>query len=307
MPKEIAGLADELLRNPVKVSVAPVATTVDAVKQRVIHVEAAKKRALLVELFKDASMSRTLVFTRTKRGADRVARHLEVAGVQVAAIHGNKSQRQREEALAAFRNGRIRVLVATDIAARGIDVDLVTHVVNFELPEVPEAYVHRIGRTARAGAAGIAISFCDPDERGLLRDIERLTRQSIASEDRRHDAGLSADKTPARARDGRGTAREHGRAGRDEGRGGRQDGRQAHGHHRAQQRNGHGSRPHGDRQPERAAELHRQGRAAGGASSTSDLSSLAGIAFLATPHQQARSGDRPRDGATRDTRKSGRR
>ena len=132
-------------------------------------------------------MSRALVFTRTKRGADRVARHLEAAGIRVAAIHGNKSQSQREQALAAFRAAKIRALVATDIAARGIDIDQVTHVVNFELPDVPESYVHRIGRTARAGAAGIAISLCDAEERDLLRDIERLTRQSIPAEDRRHD------------------------------------------------------------------------------------------------------------------------
>jgi ATP-dependent RNA helicase RhlE len=130
-------------------------------------------------------MRRTLVFTRTKRGADKVARHLEAAGIKVAAIHGNKSQGQREAALGAFRNGRIRGLVATDIAARGIDIDEVTHVINYDLPHVPESYVHRIGRTARAGAEGIAISLCGREERDLLRDIERLTRQSIASIDRR--------------------------------------------------------------------------------------------------------------------------
>jgi len=185
MPPEIGKLAAELLRDPVRVAVTPVASTVDSVVQRVLHVESHGKRALLVELFADPQMSRTLVFTRTKRGADRVARHLEAAGIGVAAIHGNKSQPQRERALAAFRASKIRVLVATDIAARGIDIDQVTHVVNFELPEVPEAYVHRIGRTARAGAAGIAISLCDVDERDLLRGIERLTRQSIPAEDRR--------------------------------------------------------------------------------------------------------------------------
>jgi len=193
MPREIGKLADELLRDPVKVSVAPVATTVESVTQRVLHVESHNKRLLLVELFADPQMSRTLVFTRTKRGADKVARHLEDAGIRVAAIHGNKSQSQREKALAAFRASKIRVLVATDIAARGIDVDQVTHVVNFELPEVPESYVHRIGRTARAGAAGTAISLCDRDERGLLRDIERLTRQSIPAEDR-HRGGAPAER-----------------------------------------------------------------------------------------------------------------
>jgi ATP-dependent RNA helicase RhlE len=161
---------------------------VDGVTQRVIHVESDNKRPLLVELLADPKMSRTLVFTRTKRGADRVARHLETAGIRVAAIHGNKSQSQREQALAAFRASRIRVLVATDIAARGIDIDQVTHVVNFELPDVAESYVHRIGRTARAGSQGIAISLCDAEERDQLRAIERLTRQSIPAEDRRDKA-----------------------------------------------------------------------------------------------------------------------
>jgi ATP-dependent RNA helicase RhlE len=193
MPKEIGRLADELLIDPAKVSVAPVATTAERVSQSVIHIESGKKRALLAELMADVAMSRTLVFTRTKRGADRVAKYLEVAGVKCAAIHGNKSQRQREEALGLFKVGKIRALIATDIAARGIDIDMVTHVVNFELPNVPESYVHRIGRTARAGAEGIAISFCASDERPLLKDIERLTRQVIPSTDRRHDQTLIMD------------------------------------------------------------------------------------------------------------------
>ncbi|MEW5965351.1 MAG: DEAD/DEAH box helicase, partial [Pseudomonadota bacterium] len=193
MPSEIGKLAAELLRDPVKVSVAPAATTVERVSQRVIHIEHAKKRALLVELLADPDLSRALVFTRTKRGADRVARHLEGAGIEVAAIHGNKSQRQREAALASFRDSKIRVLVATDIAARGIDIDAVSHVVNYELPDVPEAYVHRIGRTARAGASGIAISLVDVEERTQLRDIERVTRQAIPAEDRRNDAGLTVE------------------------------------------------------------------------------------------------------------------
>jgi ATP-dependent RNA helicase RhlE len=185
MPPEIGKLAEELLRDPVRVTVTPAGTTVDSVAQRVLHVESKNKRSLLVELLANVDMSRTLVFTRTKRGADKVARHLVEAGIVAAAIHGNKSQSQREHALASFRASRIRVLVATDIAARGIDIDQVTHVVNFELPDVPESYVHRIGRTARAGAQGIAISFCDAEERGQLRDIERLTRQAIPAEDRR--------------------------------------------------------------------------------------------------------------------------
>jgi ATP-dependent RNA helicase RhlE len=192
MPADIRALAGELLHNPAEVAVTPVAKTADRVEQRVIFIEAARKRDLLVELFADPEMSRTLVFTRTKRGADRVAKTLEEAGVEAAAIHGNKSQGQRERALAAFRGGRTRVLVATDIAARGIDIDDVTHVVNFELPEVPEAYVHRIGRTARAGKAGQAISFCDGEERDLLRAIERLTRLDLPKTDRRGAAGPKA-------------------------------------------------------------------------------------------------------------------
>ncbi|MBU1210063.1 MAG: DEAD/DEAH box helicase [Alphaproteobacteria bacterium] len=201
MPNEIAGLADELLNpNPVKVSVTPISKTADRIDQRVIFVEAAKKRALLVELFGNTELERTLVFTRTKRGADRVASHLEAAGIGAAAIHGNKSQRQRERALESFKTGKTRVLVATDIAARGIDIDAVSHVVNFELPEVPEAYVHRIGRTARAGASGRAISLCDGAERELLRAIERLTRQTIPTEDRRSDKTLAVTKEPPRVR-----------------------------------------------------------------------------------------------------------
>jgi len=206
MPQEIAGLAGAFLRDPVKVAVTPVASTAERVSQRVIHVESQKKRALLAELLSDPGMSRTLVFTRTKRGADRVARHLEDAGIRVAAIHGNKSQKQRELALDAFRKAKISVLVATDIAARGIDVDDVSHVVNYELPDVPEDYVHRIGRTARAGASGSAISLCDVAERSLLRSIERLTRQLIDAEDRRSDTGLAADTTPVRG--GRGKVRQ---------------------------------------------------------------------------------------------------
>ncbi len=189
MPTDIRALAGELLRDPVEVSVTPAAKTADRVEQSVLFVEAAKKRDLLVELFNDAELTRVLVFTRTKHGADRVARTLDEAGVNAAAIHGNKSQGQRERALAAFRGGETRALVATDIAARGIDIDGVSHVVNFELPQVAEAYVHRIGRTARAGKAGQAISLCDHEERDLLRAIERLTRLTLFKTDRRGAAG----------------------------------------------------------------------------------------------------------------------
>ncbi len=183
MPKEISTLAGQMLRDPVHVAVTPVATTAERVDQRVMFVEAARKRQVLGDMLKKGKMARTLVFTRTKHGADRVTQHLEAVGQPAAAIHGNKSQPQRERALAAFKDGRVRVLVATDIAARGIDVDGVTHVVNFDLPNVPEAYVHRIGRTARAGHAGVAISFCDSSERAHLRGIEKLIRTRLPVEE----------------------------------------------------------------------------------------------------------------------------
>ncbi|HWE45355.1 MAG TPA: DEAD/DEAH box helicase [Caulobacteraceae bacterium] len=192
MPGEIAKLAGELLKDPQRVEVTPQATTVEKIQQSVLFVEGARKRALLSELFADPTWTRTLIFTKTKRGADKVAAYLEAGGVDAAAIHGDKSQGQRERALQAFKDGRVRALVATDIAARGIDIDSVTHVVNFELPFVAEAYVHRIGRTARAGASGIAVSFCADDERNLLKDIQRLTRQTIPTFDRRKDRALGA-------------------------------------------------------------------------------------------------------------------
>jgi len=179
MPREAQELADQLLRNPETVAVAPPATTVERVDQEVYFVEKADKRALLVDVLRDTAMRRVLVFSRTKHGANRIAEHLVKAGVGAEAIHGNKSQNARERALAGFKAGRTRVLVATDIAARGIDIDDVTHVVNFDVPEVPETYVHRIGRTARAGATGMALSFCETDERIDWRNIEKLTRQDI--------------------------------------------------------------------------------------------------------------------------------
>ena len=179
MPKEISNLASGLLTDPVRVEVAPVATTAERVNQSVIHVDQGAKLALLNELLKDNNMTRTLVFTRTKHGADKVVKGLAQANYTASAIHGNKSQVNREKALAGFKNGKIMVLVATDIAARGIDVDGVSHVINYDLPHVPESYVHRIGRTARAGAEGIAIAFCAGDERSLLRDIEKVIRKPV--------------------------------------------------------------------------------------------------------------------------------
>ncbi|WP_294389825.1 DEAD/DEAH box helicase [uncultured Sphingomonas sp.] len=177
MPKTIADLGDSFLTDPVKVSVAPPSTTAERVEQTVTFVNQAEKQALLtLTLQRTTDMDRALVFTRTKHGADRVVKHLVAAGIACNAIHGNKSQPQRERALAAFRDGSAPILVATDIAARGIDVSGVSHVFNFELPNVPEQYVHRIGRTARAGATGIAMSFVADDERPYLRSIEKLTR-----------------------------------------------------------------------------------------------------------------------------------
>jgi ATP-dependent RNA helicase RhlE len=197
MPKEIAGLADNLLKDPVRVEIAPVATTAERVSQSIIHVETRSKLALLVDLFASNAMPRTLVFTRTKHGADRVVKGLTKERIESAAIHGNKSQGQRERALAGFKSGKLRVLVATDIAARGIDIDGVSHVVNYDLPFVPESYVHRIGRTARAGSSGEAIAFCDPEERPLLRDIERTIRQKIPA--LAHRLGIAAPQSHERS------------------------------------------------------------------------------------------------------------
>src|SRR5438445_8426642 len=180
MPRAIKELADKYLTNPAEVSVTPTATTVDRVEQSVIMVNQAEKAALLATYLRAQPVERALVFSRTKHGADKIVRQLEAAGIAAGAIHGNKSQPQRERAIAAFKAGECRVLVATDIAARGIDVPGVSHVVNFDLPDVPEQYVHRIGRTARAGADGIAVAFCSDEERGNLRDIESLTRQKLS-------------------------------------------------------------------------------------------------------------------------------
>ncbi|HUS27032.1 MAG TPA: DEAD/DEAH box helicase [Kofleriaceae bacterium] len=179
MPREAQELADRLLYKPETVAVTPPSTTAERVEQEAFLVEKADKRALLVEVLRDRSMKRVLVFSRTKHGANRIAEHLEKAGIGAEAIHGNKSQNARERALANFKAGKIRVLVATDIAARGIDIDDVTHVLNFDVPEVPETYVHRIGRTARAGASGMAMTFIEQDEREDWRNIIKLTRQDI--------------------------------------------------------------------------------------------------------------------------------
>jgi ATP-dependent RNA helicase RhlE len=179
MPNAIARLSGEILADPVRIEVTPQSTPVERIEQRVFHVPAAGKAELLADVLADPELSRVIVFTRTKHRANRVAQQLERCGVVADAIHGNKSQGARQRALKRFRAGETRVLVATDIAARGIDVDGVSHIINYELPNEPESYVHRIGRTARAGAGGIAMSFCDPAERAYLRDIERLIRARL--------------------------------------------------------------------------------------------------------------------------------
>lgn len=199
MPNEIGRLADEMLTDPVRVAVAPVATTAERVAQRVVHVEQAGKRRVLADLLRMEGVGRVLVFSRTKHGADRIVKNLDQDGIAANAIHGNKAQGARERALAEFRDGIAPVLVATDIAARGIDVDGVTHVIQHDLPDVPETYVHRIGRTARAGATGEAVALCSPDERSQLRAIEKLIRQAIPAEDRRSDRSAPVEEQPRQA------------------------------------------------------------------------------------------------------------
>ena len=181
MPTEVSHLVAEILHDPVRIDISPATIAADGIDQRVYFVDAKDKRALLQEILRDPAMKRVIVFTRTKHGANKVAEHLSRGGHAAEAIHGNKSQNARQRALEVFRSGRARILVATDIAARGLDIDDITHVVNFELPDVAESYVHRIGRTARAGAGGIAIAFCDSSERDSLKAIERLVKQPLTT------------------------------------------------------------------------------------------------------------------------------
>jgi ATP-dependent RNA helicase RhlE len=179
MPPEISQLADMLLKNPVKVEVTPVSSTAEMIQQAIYHVDKNDKQDLLIDILKDKSIETLLVFTQMKHAADKLSKRLIASGISAAAIHGNKSQNARQTALENFKNKRVRVLVATDIAARGIDIDQLSHVLNYELPNVPETYVHRIGRTGRAGASGIALSFCSREEKAYLRDIEKLIKKSI--------------------------------------------------------------------------------------------------------------------------------
>ncbi len=202
MPPAIAKLANDVLHHPVRIDVSPKTVTVERIEQRVYFVGAKDKRTLLDQLLADPAFDRVLVFTRTKRGADRVCKQLKQTGVPVDALHGNKAQNARVRALDDFRKGKVRVLVATDIAARGIDVPNISHVINYELPNEPESYVHRIGRTARAGAGGAALSFCDQSERPYLKAIEQLMQRKVTAVDHRlvETPSEAAPETPRRGR-----------------------------------------------------------------------------------------------------------
>jgi ATP-dependent RNA helicase RhlE len=272
MPNDISKLANEILKNPEKVEIAPQGRTVDKIDQRVYFVNSSTKRALLSHLLTDAALERVIVFTRTKRGANRVAEALEDQGVSSEALHGNKSQNARQKALDNFTRGKARVLVATDLASRGIDVSGVTHVINFELPADAESYVHRIGRTARAGASGIALSFCDGSERGQLKSIERLTNQRIAvvptpsnedmpaappmrprAEREAHDSGENEARNGRFRTGGGGRPGGHGGGGgRSAGRPGGPGGRRSFGDRPVHDRTGH-DQSRGDRPPVQAA------------------------------------------------------
>jgi ATP-dependent RNA helicase RhlE len=257
MPPDIQRLAQDILTKPVKVEVTPVATTAEKIQQSVYYVEIHDKRRLLEHVMRDPAIRMALVFTRTKHGADKVAKYLNQVGVTAEAIHGNKSQNNRTRALNSFKEGQTRVLVATDIAARGIDIDGVTHVLNYELPNIPESYVHRIGRTARAGAEGTAISFCSVEERPYLKDIERLIRLTIRKEEGDYPGSENAGRAGAPAERGskplhmRPEPREPREGGGGNGRGGHAP-RAAHGGGRGRpqsggSRSGHpGGRPQGN-------------------------------------------------------------
>ena len=283
MPGEIAKLSAQMLRDPARVAVTPQATTAEKVEQRVILTEKASKPALLAELLKSEPVERVLVFTRTKHGADKVVRSLQKAGISADAIHGNKSQGQRERALAAFRNGRVRTLIATDIAARGIDVDGVTHVINYDLPNIPESYVHRIGRTARAGAAGVAISFCDYDEAPFLRDIERLIRMAIPATDRR--TGTRPAHRPAAQHAGNRHNGRPGNRGNHQQRGnGGNGGNRRHGKNGNRPHGGqHAGQPNGRPQAPRAEAAH-EGRQAHQGQPTA----IENVTFMQRPNQPRR-------------------
>lgn len=270
MPKEIADLAASFLTDPAEVSVAPAATTVERVSQAVAHVPAGRKSAVLSDMLGAEDVTRAIVFTRTKRGADRVSRTLEERGIPAVAIHGNKSQGQRQKALAGFSAGRLKVLVATDIAARGIDIGGVSHVVNYEMPDVPETYVHRIGRTARAGASGQAISLVSADERGQLRAIERLTKTSI-------DVLTGFEPAPGEELEGPRRSGGRGRgAGRPNGSNSRRGQRAA---------SGPGAKPHANRAEKGSGKAKRFGASEGGYGGRSKKSPTSSRPANRRPHR----------------------
>ena len=244
MPKEIAHLAAKLLRDPVRVEVSPAVVTVDRIEQKVFFVEGNQKRPLLVSLLQDPALTRVVVFTRTKHVANRVSDYIAAAGITTDALHGNKSQNARQKALESFKKGHVRVLVATDIAARGIHVSDISHVINYELPNIPESYVHRIGRTARAGAAGIALSFCDKTERSYLRDIERFAKTSLTPTEHTFTGG-GGESTESRGERG---DRGRGRGARNPHTPGERSGRGGGGNRSQGERAPQGDRkPHGER------------------------------------------------------------
>jgi len=278
MPKDIAELAEQMLRDPARVAVTPVASTVERITQRIIQVDHSAKPALLAQLLKQEPVDRALIFTRTKHGADKVVKGLARAGITADAIHGNKSQNHRERVLAAFRSGEIRTLVATDIAARGIDVDGISHVVNFDLPNVPETYVHRIGRTARAGADGVAISLCAGEEMAFLRDIEKLIRITLPREDRRTPGHRDAAPAPSQHRGARSGPRVHASRGNEAAPGSKGPRR----HHRP---GGNNNVPSTHRHEANRQEPSRPSSQGGG-----KAEGMQGVAFL---HRESRPNTRP--------------
>jgi ATP-dependent RNA helicase RhlE len=286
MPREIADLASSMLRDPARVAVTPVASTQERVEQRVIMTDKSAKSALLIEVLRDEVTGQTLVFTRTKHGADKVVKSLHHAGLSAEAIHGNKSQNQRERVLGMFRSGKLKTLIATDIAARGIDVEGISHVINYDLPNIPESYVHRIGRTARAGAAGIAISFCDNEETAFLRDIEKLIQLKLPQTERR-----TAPRNDVPAPHHR-PQQNAGRNGRNGNRRSGQPQRRNGGHNGQQQRrNEHGGQP---RQHQGQQRRNGNGHAPAVAASSPD--NIGTVAFMRQPAaRQPQAGDANRN------------
>jgi ATP-dependent RNA helicase RhlE len=293
LPREIQSLAHDILNNPVRVEVTPTATTVEKIAQSICFVDKGNKFTTLQALMRDTKIQRALIFTRTKHGANKLAKQLNQVGVRSDAIHGNKAQTARERALADFGRGRIRVLVATDIAARGIDVEGITHVFNYDLPNVPDSYVHRIGRTARAGASGEAISFCSPEERGELSDIERLIRMTLPTRPGQPERPAAGRSHGAHS-GGQGGGRPHGGHGGGQA-GGRAGGRsygasgQMGGGHRAPhaQPAAHGHSGHHSSQGHAAAHVHAASHGHGAAPAHPAPHSHAGGHPHAAPHSHA--------------------